>query len=443
MSLSPSDVSIVTINWNGREHLAALLPTLLPLGAGEILVVDNASVDGSREFLSGSFPQVRVIENPVNRGFAEPSNRGAAEAKGRLVAFINNDMRADGGWLRKALPHLEARSPCVASRILDWSGQRIDFNGSSLQYLGYAVQLDIGELVSQVSHEDRILFPCGGAMLIERSVFLEVGGFDPDYFAVFEDVDLGWRLWLAGFEVAFAPESVVFHRGHATLERHANEKMRYLLHRNALLTILKNYEEENFRRVFPVAIISAIKRAVALSGVSREMFHMWGRTVSRLEAGDRAAHIQILDALNHLVGVDDIMENLPSWLEKRRQVQSMRRRRDSEILGLFKDPLRCIVDDPNYVAQEIRYLESLGLDSLFAVSSYKKNASGLPHYLEDRIADLRQELRGLQWLEVYGLSHPPSLPPVGKRWRRLLRVIRTEGARGIWTRAVRRLKHAL
>jgi GT2 family glycosyltransferase len=386
---------------------------------------------------------VRIIENPVNRGFAEPSTRGASEAKGRIVAFINNDMRADSRWLTAALPHLGDSSPCVASRILDWSGERIDFNGSSLQYLGYAAQQDIGELASQVKHDDRILFPCGGAMLMERRVFLEVGGFDPDYFALFEDVDLGWRLWLAGHEVAFAPDSVVFHRGHATLERHANEKMRYLLHRNALLTILKGYEEENFRRIFPLAIFAAIKRAVILSGVNRELFHMWGRTVSRLEAGDHAAHVQILDALNHLVGVDDILENLPLWLEKRRQVQAMRRRTDAEIVALFNDPLRCIVDDPTYVAQEIQHLENLGLDALFATSSYKGKLAALPHQLQDRIINLRQELRGLQWLEGYALSHPRSTLPAERWWRRLLRVLRSEGMRGVWTRAVQRLKHAV
>ena len=176
--------------------------------------------------------------------------------------------------------------------------------------------------------------------------FWNLGGFDSDFFALYEDVDLGWRLWLAGHRVVMAPDSVVRHRGHATLETQAPEKTRYLMHRNALLTIFKNYEEENFRKIVPLALLLSVKRAVHFSGVRKESFYLWSETRHKLEEGDAAARSQLLDSLNHLVAVDDVLQSLPRLLEKRRRVQALRRRSDREIMELFGDPLRRIVGGP-------------------------------------------------------------------------------------------------
>ena len=287
MPPSPGDVTVVTVNWNGKSHLSTLLPPLLALEPGEVIVVDNGSTDGSQEFLRRRYPQVRLLENGVNRGFAQPCNLGAETARGSCVAFINNDMRPEPDWLAAALEKLDARTPCVASRILDWEGRRIDYNGSSLHYLGYGIQQDVGMKVEKAPRRDQVLFPCGGAMLMDRRVFLELGGFDPDYFALFEDVDLGWRLWLAGYRVVLAPESVVRHRGHATLETQSPEKTRYLIHRNALLTIFKNYDEENFRKILPLALVLAVKRAVHFSGVRKESFYLWSDDAIQAGGGRR------------------------------------------------------------------------------------------------------------------------------------------------------------
>ena len=313
MSPSPGDVSVVTVNWNGKSHLSTLLPPLLALGPGEVIVVDNGSADGSQGFLRKRYPQVRLLENGVNRGFAQPCNLGAETARGSHVAFINNDMRPEPDWLTAALGKLDTQTPCVASRILDWEGRRIDYNGSSLHYLGYGLQEDPGLPVEEAPRRDQVLFPCGGAMLVDRRVFLEVGGFDADFFALFEDVDLGWRLWLAGHRVVMAPDSVVRHRGHATLETQAPEKTRYLMHRNALLTIFKNYDEENFRKILPLALVLSVKRAVHFSGVRKESFYLWSETRHKLDEGDETARSQLLDSLNHLVAVDDVLQALPGW----------------------------------------------------------------------------------------------------------------------------------
>ncbi len=430
MFRSASDVSVITINWNGREHLERLLPSLRALEPGELIVVDNGSTDGSPEFVRRRHPDAVLIRNPDNLGFAHPCNRAAEQARRPVLAFINNDMRAHPDWLQAALPHLDDSTPCVASRILDWEGQRIDYNGSSLQYLGYALQRDVGKLAQEVSHEDRVLFPCGGAMLVAREVFLGLGGFDADYFAIYEDVDLGWRLWSAGYQVAFEPDSRVFHRGHASFRKRPSEKVRYLMHRNALLTALKNYEEPRFRKLLPLALVMAIKRAVIFSGVDKEGFYPWKETRHGLELGDPQVRDRVLDALNQLAAVDDVWETLPAILQKRRQIEQRRRRGDGEIMALFKDPLRPIVDDSRYLEQEEAWLERFDLNGLLG-----RPESGWQVRreieLRESLRHLERELHARLWLAGRAQVNPPARR--GPRWREGLRMLR----RGQWLAAWR------
>jgi GT2 family glycosyltransferase len=428
-------VSVVTVNWNGRSHLEHLLPSLQGLGAGEILLVDNASEDDSVAFVLRRYPSVRVLRNPVNRGFAQPNNLAARAAKGRYLAFINNDMRADPKWLNNALAHVEGKVACVACRILDWEGEHIDFNGSSLQYLGYAVQRDIGAAAQEAAPAKRVLFACGGAMVVDRQVFLDCGGFDEDFFAVFEDVDFGWRLWLMGYEVAFAHDSVTFHRGHGTFQAHETEKMRYLMHRNSLLTVLKNYEEKAVRRVLPLAVALAVRRAVLFSGVEKEEFYLWGQSRTSLSTRDPAALARVLDALNHLVAVDDALDRLPGLLEKRRFVQSRRQRSDAEILPLFIEPLRTIVNDPEYLDFEGRCLNWLDLEAVFGQAPGASPAA-LADRIQQRTAGLRRQLDALRWVGGQALMHPP---PRQYARNRLVRLWKRRGPRDLWRRLQERV----
>lgn len=441
MSLSASDVSIITVNWNGSRHLKELLPSLLEQEAGEIIVVDNGSVDDSVSFLERNYPQVRILKNKINQGFAQPNNLAAAQARGQILAFINNDMKADPNWLRKGLSGL-AEFDCLASRILSWDGKRIDFNGSSLQYLGYALQVDTGELLSSVTGRGgEILFPCGGAMFIRKKLFLDSGGFDPDFFAIYEDVDLGWRLWLSGYRVGLEPESVVYHKGHATFATQDNSRMRYLMHRNALWTILKNYQEETVRKVFPLALMMAVRRAVRSSGVDRNSFYIWAEAGKALEAGDPARFSSILDSLNHLVAVDDTIRMLPDLIEKRRRIQAQRKVEEREILNLFRDPLRPIVEEADYIEDEARLLESLGLDAIMDTEAYRQQAREFDSSSHGEEERCRRELSALQWMGGYALLHPtgPSPRPSG-RIGKFMAVVRARGWKSALGRAWQALK---
>ncbi len=424
MSRSASDVSVITVNWNGRSHLETLLPSVLALRPGEVIVVDNGSRDGSVELLRARFPDVRLLANDRNRGFAEPNDLAARRARGSVLAFINNDMRCHPEWLEAGLDGLN-HAGCVASRILDWEGRRVDYNGGSLQYLGYALQLDLGELADRVTRREKTLFPCGGAMLIDRDIFLEVGGFDPDYFAIFEDVDLGWRLWLAGHEVHVRPESLVYHHRHGTFRSHAEARMRYLMHRNALMTIIKNYDDENLRAILPLAVVLAVKRAVRLSGVERESFYLWAEA-ERLKATTPFDGSDLQDCLNHLVSIEDVLSGLPALLAKRVEVQRMRQRTDDEILALFQDPLRPIVEDGGFIRREADLIEMLGLDRLFDTGGYRAAADRFPDPSPERLRKVEEELRRLQWIGGHALAHPP-LPDRRSRFRRFADAWRAHG----------------
>jgi GT2 family glycosyltransferase len=428
MSLSASDVTIIAVNWNGRVHLETLLPSILDQGAGEIIVVDNGSADDSVRFLEENYPSVRILKNPVNMGFSQPNNLAAKAAKGKILAFINNDMKAGSEWVSNGIRKLETYD-CVSSRILSWDGKSIDFNGSSLQYLGYALQKNTGDLLTSITDKGgEILFPCGGAMFIRTELFLESGGFDENFFAIYEDVDLGWRLWVTGRRIALDGDSIVYHKGHATFQTQDNSRMRYLMHRNALLTILKNYADDTVKKVFPMAMMMAVRRAVRCSGVRKESFYLWEEARRGLDSGDEPTRISNLDALNHLVAVDDAIKMLPDILEKRRIIQAKRKTGDDQILSLFEDPLRIIVEDADYTETEARLLEALGLDSLFDLKAYKEKTESFLSQVDQAKENSRRELLALQWLGGYALLHPPDriLKP-RSRLRKFLGTARTNG----------------
>ena len=430
MSLSASDVTIITVNWNGRAHLEDLMPSLVSQGAGEIIVVDNGSTDDSIPFLEQNYPAVKILKNPTNKGFAQPNNLAAKTATGKILALINNDMKAHPDWITAGLHRLRD-SDCAASRILSWDGSRIDFNGSSLQYLGYALQEDTGKLLSEITgSRQEILFPCGGAMLIPKEIFLEAGGFDEDFFAIFEDVDLGWRLWLMGFRITLASDSIVYHKGHATFQTRNNAKMRYLMHRNALMTVLKNYDDAKVSRIFPMALMMAVRRAVRCSGVKKESFYIWEDALQDLESGSEDLQALRLDAFNHLVALDDAIAMLPGILEKRRGIQGRRAKSDEQIFSLFRDPLRPIVEDSGYIEKEAQLLEMLGLGNLFDVDAYRAKAQIYHSSREEAVERSRRELLALQWLGGYSLLHPPeNINRPGSRIRKFMDTSRVNGFR--------------
>ena len=194
----PGLVSVVLLNYKGADDTIACLDSLRKLDWNtdrlEIVCVDNASADDSIERISHAFPEIRVIDSGSNRGFAGGCNFGADLAKGEYLAFINNDARPDPAWLSAAVEEFESDRTLasVASKVLDWDGELIDFVDGSLTWYGMGykpgtAQPDTGEF----DQPKDVLFGTGSAVLFRAEIFHAVGGFDERFFMFFEDVDWG------------------------------------------------------------------------------------------------------------------------------------------------------------------------------------------------------------------------------------------------------------
>jgi GT2 family glycosyltransferase len=362
-------VSVILVNYKGADDTIACLDGLgtleWPRADLEIIVVDNASNDGSVERIREAHPEVTVIALERNTGFAAGCNHGVRAAKGEYVAFINNDARPDSQWLDAAVAEM-TRAPdiaCVASKVLDWEGETVDFVDAALSFYGHGFKLHVGEPADHRYDEAHdVLFATGAAMVVRTDVFRSTGGFDERYFMFFEDVDFGWRLWLLGWRVRFVPHSVVFHRHHASMAKFKNWREQYLLERNALYTIYKNYDDGTLATVLPAALALSVRRGVAVGGVDAHTLDL-----ERGISGEEDDQILMPKSTAASVyAVDAFVENIRSLRESRDEIQRRRQRGDHELTQLFRLPLHPNIDEPAFRAGFADVVAAMNIEGLFA-----------------------------------------------------------------------------
>ena len=340
-------ISLIVLNYNGKQHLQECLGSLLKLDypehCREILLVDNASSDGSQDLVGEQFPSVRIIQNAGNLGFAAGNNVGARQATGEYIAFLNNDMRVDAQFAHALVTAVRSDSTavCAGAKILSWDGTLVDFAGSAGHFAGYAYQAANGKPASAVADDTvrPVLFACGGAMLIDRQVFLDVGGFDEDFFAVYEDFDLGWRLWLLGHTVLYAPGAVVYHHHHGTLHRFNAHRRAVLLKRNSLYSVIKNYSDENMSRILAAALLGNNEEIVTQAQQRGQLNLADFSFLSRLKPKRATIELNKVDAAT-LAATHDVVQHMSQMMAKRAVIQSRRVRRDEELAALFHWPFR-------------------------------------------------------------------------------------------------------
>jgi GT2 family glycosyltransferase len=328
---------VLVLNYNGREHLDECLGSLgaqdvfIPGWPGqpreeaardEVWLVDNASTDGSVEHVVGRFPWVRVVESDTNLGFSRAYNRAAAMCGSEYVAFLNNDTRVGPDFLsslhRARVAHPEAKG--FAARIMGWDGSRVDFAGADTFFSGHTQRLGAEETAEgRELTEAPLLFGCACGLMFDRETFIGIHGFDPDYFSFLEDVDLGWRGALLGHPTWFAPGTVVRHKRHGSWAEEPPALVRFLTERNALFTVFKNYDQD---RMGVMLLLSA-----ALT-----FLRAWASTDSLRNLGRPFVST---DAVARLLALADLSVCVPSLRQRRKRVQSDRRRTDGEILPLF------------------------------------------------------------------------------------------------------------
>ena len=213
-----------------------------------ITVADNGSTDGSIGAIASRYPNVRLLPLGDNHGFTGGIAAALARSPARNVIFLNNDAVPEDGWLAALVDAIDSAPDDVVSvggKIVDPTGELIDFIGGALTFDGHAFQ--DGFRYPLASRDDppagsELLFACGGNMISRREPLLTLGGFDDDYFAYLEDVDFGWRTWIAGSRVTYEPRAVVRHKSSATSQRLGDFERGVLFERNALQTALKNFE---------------------------------------------------------------------------------------------------------------------------------------------------------------------------------------------------------
>ncbi|MDQ6695751.1 MAG: glycosyltransferase family 2 protein [Chloroflexota bacterium] len=339
-------VTVVIPTYNNSMLLGACLQSLRALNYPrerlQTIVVDNGSSDGTRNLVHARSPEVQVVRLEENSGFAAACNRGAEEATDDYVAFLNDDAVAEKEWLNGLFAGLEAGGEgavCAASRILSRDGKETEFSGASSNLFGVGRPRSVWgwpDAPEPPAEGSPILFASGGAMLVHRRTFLDAGGFDPAFFAYFEDVDLGWRLWLLGHKVVYAPASVVRHTGGATGSRSAAYKRYTLWECNSLAVVLKNYQAGNMEQILSAAILLLFKRAVLSAGsnIDLKQYRIGG------PPDTNAANVEKLPRISvaHLAAIDRFNRLLPHFMGERRRIQSRRMRSDKEILPLLGRP---------------------------------------------------------------------------------------------------------
>jgi len=241
-------ITVVVVNWNRKNLLAACLDSLArqTWRDFEVVVVDNGSDDGSAALvkdLSAGYPvRLRLIENSNNRGFCAANNQGFAASRSELVALLNNDAEADPGWLA-ALSRVIRGSDDVgmaASKILVWEDpRRIDKAGHLMYPDGQNRGRGTGQLdQGQFDRVEETLWPDGCAAMYRRAMLDEVGGFDEEFFAYADDAELGLRGRIAGWTCLYAPDAVVRHHRGATLGLDSARRIT-LIERNRVLLAVK------------------------------------------------------------------------------------------------------------------------------------------------------------------------------------------------------------
>ena len=255
-------VSIIVLNWNGKQFLKNCLDSLrkLTYKSVEIIIVDNNSTDGSQEFIKKYYPKFILVENKKNYGFARGNNIGFHKSKGKYVLFLNNDTVVSPSFLESLVDDLEKDSKigCIQPQIrLTSEKDRLDQMGSYISFVGFLYHYGYRKKYSEKTYgKRREIFSAKGACIMFSSKLLKkIGLFDEDFFIFFEETDLCFRVWLSGYRVVYEPKSTIYHvvGGDTTAsDKYKYERRIYLIFRNTNCSYLKNFGTQNLLTVYPI-----------------------------------------------------------------------------------------------------------------------------------------------------------------------------------------------
>lgn len=430
---SPDRVAVVVLTFDGHAHLEAGLPAMLALdglaGPAAVVVADNGSTDGTVDWLRSAHPGVTVIELGRNLGFAAGYDRALERIDADWTLLLNNDTRPAPDVLRRLCDAIWAAGAhrvdgalagpvaCAGARLVDWDARNLDFDGGGMSLTGHGHALGHGSPLSSGRDGDALglgssmssdperhalghgspitrghdsdalvrptLFCSGAAMLVHRATFVDLDGFDPEYFAYYEDVDFGWRLWAAGYRALHVPAAVVRHRGGGSAAALGDGPRARLHERNAIMTVVKNADlglaPGWIRAALGLAAWRAAPGEVGLRVIDGAAARASTRGFDLNASGGIDGGDSIADALAE--SRDSSLFPPPDWsgwrhleplsldLEAlgaaRRLVQARRRRPDAELIGLMRMPWAPVPPTVAGWAALVRADRVFGLQSSF------------------------------------------------------------------------------
>jgi GT2 family glycosyltransferase len=254
------EFSVIIVNWNARAHLARCLQALArqihaPL---EVLLVDNASSDDSVDYVRRRHPEVRLLAQTRNLGFAAANNLAVRRARGEWVALLNPDAFPEPDWLAGYAEAIREHPDCACftGRLLDAADPAcIDGSGDVYHVSGLSWRRDHGRPVAAAERPSGPVFSaCGASAVYRREVFLGLGGFDEDFFCYMEDVDLGFRLRLAGEVCHYVPAATALHLGSGTTALRSDFSV-FHGHRNLVWVFVKDMPGPLFWLYLPLHLL--------------------------------------------------------------------------------------------------------------------------------------------------------------------------------------------
>lgn len=254
------DIAVVILNWNGKALLEKCLPSVVAYSKNAtIYVADNASTDDSVEFLKEKFPEIKIIQNKTNGGYAKGYNDALKSVNESIYILLNSDVEVTQNWLNPIEEVFlnDTSTAAIQPKILDYYKRNtFEYAGAAGGFLDtFAYPFCRGRIFStlevdtnQYNDTTSIFWASGACLCIKKEVFWEANGFDEDLFAHQEEIDLCWRIQKNNHQIKYVGSSTVYHMGGATLTK-ANPKKTYYNFRNSLLILLKNNTSAS---VFPI-----------------------------------------------------------------------------------------------------------------------------------------------------------------------------------------------
>jgi len=250
-------VAVVILNWNGKNFLAKFLPNVLANSkSAEVIIADNASTDGSIDFLKTNFPTVSIIENTTNGGFAKGYNDALKKIKAEYYVLLNSDVEVTAGWIEPVIQLMDSDksiAACQPKLISYHNKNQFEYAGAAGGFIDkYGYPFCRGRIFDsfendygQYNNNCEVHWATGACLFIRSDLFYKAGGFDEDFFAHMEEIDLCWRLKNYGYKIMFCAQSTVYHVGAGTLAKNSPQKT-YLNFRNNLILLCKNHAHQFF-----------------------------------------------------------------------------------------------------------------------------------------------------------------------------------------------------